>query len=195
MSFNKTQLFSDQILLEMLRVDKKRAFDAIYNKYWEAIFLYIARIIKDEEAAQDLIQEIFVSFWLRCEELEIESLKAYLYTAARYKSLTYIKENINRNNYEELMSDFFSKYDESLEKNLEAKELAKFIDKQLENLPEKMREIYILSRKEMLSHKEISERLSISDKTVKKQIGNALKYFRLKLSDLYILILIIVHTP
>ncbi|MNK06420.1 RNA polymerase sigma factor SigM [compost metagenome] len=191
MSFNKVQLYSDQILLDMLKLDKRQAFDAIYNKYWEGIYLYIAKIIKDEEAAQDLLQEIFVSFWLRCEELEIESLKAYLFTAARYRSLTYIKQNIKKNNYEESMSEFFSQHDHSLEQNIDAKELANFIDDQLQLLPEKMREIYVLSRKELLSHKEISERLSISDKTVKKQIGNALKIFRLRLSDLYILILLL----
>ncbi|SOD18292.1 RNA polymerase sigma-70 factor [Pedobacter xixiisoli] len=191
MSFNKVQLYSDQILLDMLKLDKRQAFDAIYNKYWEGIYLYIAKIIKDEEVAQDLLQEIFVSFWLRCEELEIESLKAYLFTAARYSSLTYIKQNIKKNNYEESMSEFFSQHDHSLEQNIDAKELANFIDDQLQHLPEKMREIYVLSRKELLSHKEISERLSISDKTVKKQIGNALKIFRLRLSDLYILILLL----
>lgn len=191
MSFNKVQLYSDQILLDMLKLDKRQAFDAIYNKYWEGIYLYIAKIIKDEEVAQDLLQEIFVSFWLRCEELEIESLKAYLFTAARYRSLTYIKQNIKQNNYEESMTEFFSQHDNSLEENIEAKELANFIDDQLQHLPDKMREIYVLSRKELLSHKEISERLSISDKTVKKQIGNALKFFRLRLSDLYILILLL----
>src|SRR5690606_17291029 len=70
--------------------------------------------------------------------------------------------------------------------DIDARALSSLIDAEIEKLPEKMRQVFVLSRKENLSYKEIAERLKISDQTVKKQISNSLKYLRLKIDDEYI---------
>ena len=192
MSAEKDSIHIDEYLIAMLANNKEKAFNAIYDLYWEKLYLYIFKVIKDDEAAQDITQEILVSLWLRSEKLTgVKSLSAYLFTAAKYKSFTYIRDNLQKNNYEQSLTDFISVYDNSLVENFEAKELDNIINKEIENLPSKMKEVYVLSRKENLSHKEISEKLAISDKTVKKQIGNALKLFRIKLNNTYIYLIII----
>ncbi|HCN85194.1 MAG TPA: RNA polymerase subunit sigma-70, partial [Sphingobacteriaceae bacterium] len=86
----------------------------MYDRYWEKLFLFLAKVIKDEDEAKDLVQEIFVSLWIRREKLHtIHSLSAYLHTAAKYKGLTYIQANINKNNYLESLTEFLSQADYS----------------------------------------------------------------------------------
>ncbi|WDF77118.1 RNA polymerase sigma-70 factor [Mucilaginibacter sp. KACC 22773] len=177
-------LCSDHQLLKLLQEDSKEAFDLIYKRYWEQLFEYVANVVKDNDEAKDIVQELFVTLWLRRMELcELKSLKAYLFTAARNKGLTYIRDNISRNKYLESLTLFFDLEYDSVIQQMEANELTLFIDKEIAKLPPKMREVFILSRKENLSHKLISEKLKISDKTVKKQINNVLKHFRLKLAE------------
>ena len=177
-------LCPDHQLLKLLKEDNKKAFDLIYNRYWEQLFEYVAKVVKDRDDAKDIVQELFVSLWFRRMSLDnINSLQAYLFTAARYKGLTYIKDNISKNKYLESLKLFFDQECDSVARQMEANELSLFIDKEIAKLPPKMREVFILSRKEELSHKLISEKLMISDKTVKKQINNVLKHFRLKLAE------------
>ncbi|TSJ35894.1 RNA polymerase sigma-70 factor [Mucilaginibacter corticis] len=177
-------LCSDQHLLKLLKEDDKKAFDLIYQRYWEPLFTYVAKAVKDRDEAKDIVQEVFVSLWYRRGSLHpINSLQAYLFTAARYKGLTYIKNNSHKNKYLESLSLFFEQECASVAGQVEADELNLIIQQELEKLPPKMKEVFILSRTEQLSHKLISEKLMISDKTVKKQINNVLKHFRLKLAE------------
>jgi RNA polymerase sigma-70 factor (ECF subfamily) len=177
-------LCSDDRLLELLSEDNRKAFDLIYSRYWQLLFVYVAKVVTDRDEAKDIVQEIFVSLWLRRANLtEIVSLKAYLLTAARYKGLNYIKDNISRGKYLESLKTFFDYGSDAVNEQMAVNELSVIIDREIENLPPKMREVFILSRKENLSHKLISEKLLISDKTVKKQINNVLKHFRLKLAE------------
>jgi RNA polymerase sigma-70 factor (ECF subfamily) len=177
-------LCSDDQLLKLLQEDNRGAFDLIYKRYWEPLFIYVAKVVKDNDEAKDIVQEVFVSLWFRRMHLnDINSLRAYLFTAARYKGLTYIKDNISKNKYLESLKLFFDLECDSIVKQVEANELSLFVDSEIAKLPQKMRDVFILSRKEHLSHKLISEKLMISDKTVKKQINNVLKHFRLKLAE------------
>lgn len=162
----------------------REAFDQIYERYWEKLFLFLVKVIKNEDEAKDLVQEIFVSLWIRREKLQhIHSLSAYLHTAAKYKGLSYIQANITKNSYIESLTEFLSQADYSPDEYMAAKELEETVARRVEELPSKMRLVYSLSRTEGLSHKQISERLEISDKTVKKQINNALNQIRLVLPD------------
>jgi RNA polymerase sigma-70 factor (ECF subfamily) len=174
----------DDRLLVLLCEDNKEAFDLIYSRYWEQLFVYVAKIVTDSDNAKDIVQEVFVSLWYRRMDLGgINSLRAYLFTAARYRGLTYIKDNIYKDKYLTSLKQFFDEDCESTSQQLEASELSSWIDDEIESLPPKMKEVFILSRKENLSHKLISEKLMISDKTVKKQINNVLKHLRVKLAD------------
>lgn len=168
-------------LLDLIRQDDKEAFDRIYTLYWEKLFLYVAKIIKDEDDAHDIIQDVFVSLWTRRQDLKIErSLNAYLFSAIRFKTLDYIhhsKMKVSLN----VVHEEYPERGSVIEK-YSAKELAIQINSRIQELPLKMKKIFLLSRNEEMSYKEISKMLSISDKTVKKQISNALKLLRFKLN-------------
>ena len=161
----------------------RNAFDQIYHTYWQKLFLYVVKVIRDKDAAEDIVQEIFVSLWQRRMEIANQStLSGYLFTAARFKGINFIQDQLKKGKHVERLIDHFTSRQDTLNESIAAKELNTLIDHELEKLPSKMREVFVLSRKENLSHKEISEKLQISDKTVKKQINNALKHFRIVLN-------------
>jgi len=174
------EAYDDQELFRRLCRGEKDAFDDIYNAYWQKLFLYVVKVIRDKEAAEDIVQEIFISLWSRREEIaDQRTLSGYLFTAARFKGINFVQDQLKKGKHEEnLISYFNSRQQHSATDVIEAKELDSLINIELEKLPSKMRQVFMLSRREQLSHKEISDRLQISDKTVKKQISNALKHFR-----------------
>ncbi|UOE47423.1 RNA polymerase sigma-70 factor [Mucilaginibacter sp. SMC90] len=181
---NETVFRTDEKLLLLLQHDHKTAFDEIYQRYWEALFAYVVRVVDDRDDAKDIVQEVFVSLWNRRFELnDVRSLKAYLFSSARYEGLSMIRKKSVRTKYLDSLANFFSEGSDTLNEQMDAGEMSRLIDAEINNLPAKMREVFILSRKNHLSYKSISEKLEISDKTVKKQINNALRQFRLKFSQ------------
>ncbi|RYG20563.1 MAG: RNA polymerase sigma-70 factor [Chitinophagaceae bacterium] len=180
----KIDIFQDEEnLFQLLCQGNQNAFDEVYSRYWQRLFLYVVKVIKDKDAAQDIVQEIFVSLWLRKSEIAKQnSLSGYLFTAARFKGINFVQDQLKKGKHVESLITHFSARQDTLNEAMEAKELNSLIDVELEKLPEKMRQVFVLSRKDNLSHREISDKLQISDKTVKKQINNALKHFRLVLS-------------
>lgn len=169
---------------QLLKKGDQNAFSMLYDALWEPLFGYVIRVLQDKEDTMDVIQETFVDLWLQRSMLaEVDSVKSYIFSIARYKALRHIRLNIKKRDYLRSIVQFFSDYEESVEGQLIAKELQYIIDAEVANLPSKMREVFVLSREKNLSYKEIAQQLNISDKTVKKQINNSLKILRLKLND------------
>ncbi|GGI24891.1 RNA polymerase sigma factor [Pedobacter mendelii] len=167
---------SDDELLFLLKKEDKFAFSEIYNRYWEKMASYSIRLTKSEEESADIVQEIFISLWNRRNEISIKgTLCAYLIKSTKNLSLRYIERNVHNTHFVEELADFIADKSQDIEQNISLKDLLLEIDKGIAKLPKKMREIYILSRDEQLSYREISKKLNISELTVKKQISNSLK--------------------
>ncbi len=174
----------EEKLFRLLCNGNKAAFDQVYQLYWQRLFLYVVKVIRDKEAAEDIVQEIFVSLWLRRDEISDQrTLSGYLFTAARFKGINYVKDQLKKGQHLDSLVEHFTTRQDTLNEGIEAKELHNLINQEIEKLPAKMRDVFVLSRRDQLSYKEISDRLQISDKTVKKQISNALKYFKLVLQQ------------
>lgn len=177
----------DRIRLQQLIVGDESAFSEVYNAYWESLFKYVIRILPDEDEAADVIQETFTTFWeLRDRLGKVKSIKAYLFIMARNLAFRRFRNKLKQFEMEDRLVAFYGTTDEGTERDIDARALSHLIDAEIDKLPEKMRQVFVLSRKENLSYKEIAERLKISDETVKKQISNSLKYLRLKIDDEYI---------
>ncbi|WP_247237598.1 RNA polymerase sigma factor [Telluribacter sp. SYSU D00476] len=184
--FSKNQLstVSDTELLDLINRGSKPALTELYDRYWELIFFYVNRVLKDIDGASDVVQETFIALWQKQGELSgVHSLKAYLLGIARYKALRCITLSASEERYRSSLLTFFNDYQESSEITFIASEMESFLDSHIQCLPERMREVFLLSRREQLSYAEIAQRLNISDKTVKKQINNALKYLRSVLDE------------
>lgn len=174
----------DDVLLERLAQDDPHAFSALFHRYWEPLFVNVVKIVQNEAEAEDVVQEIFLSLWNRRKEVSIDgSPAAYLHTAARYKSINYIRKNITKHNYLAILSET-AVHSTSLspEMQMQFKELQNVLNTTIQNLPPKMKEAYQLSRKENLSHNEIAEKMGISSETVKKHIQRALQIIKEALS-------------
>jgi len=181
----------DSELLGLLRSGNEKAFAEIYERYWGLMFHHVLKMTGDKDETKDLVQELFTNLWLNVEQIEPETnISAYLYVSARNKVINLIRHDKVKNNYLSSLSDFANHHQNSILEQLSAKDLSIAIEREIQNLPCKMREIFELSRKKFRTHKEIAEELQISDKTVKKQINNAIKILRLRL-NIFILILTI----
>jgi RNA polymerase sigma-70 factor (ECF subfamily) len=170
-------------LLNQLSCGNEIAFTEIYNLYWQELFLIANRILKDEEGAKDVVQEIFVSLWQRREDLLIENLKSYLFSSAKRKVL----QNLRNGKIAQRHIDriYMLESIDSTEQGLNFAETNERLQRSMESLPDRCKEVFLLSRYEQLSHKEIAEKLKISAKTVEIHIAKALRYLRRSLSDLH----------
>jgi len=167
---------SDNELLALLHKESELAFSEIYNRYWEKMYSYSIRLTKSDEESADIVQEIFISLWNRKRDLTVRgSLASYLIKSARNLSLRYIERNIHLTDFSEKLTEIIADTSQNIEESISVKELERQIELGIEKLPKKMKEVYILSRNEQLSYREISLKLNISEETVKKQIHNSLK--------------------
>lgn len=169
--------FNDEQLLHAIARGEHDALEQLYARYWQGLFIAAYNILRNKTACEDIVQEVFVQLWQRRAAIRIHtSLEAYLYTAVRYSVFKHIKEEeahsrVFKNLPERLQ--YATPEDIIIEKNIRS-QLAFIVN----NLPEKCREVYLLSREEHLSHHEIATRLNISTKTVENHITIALKKIR-----------------
>jgi len=172
---------SDSELAVLFEQQNRKAFEEIYRRYWHPLFLHAYHILGDEDEAQDIIQDLFIAFWNKPFADRIHtSLKSYLYVTVRNKVLNYIRKNKINANFIQFLSTKLTEKDFNMVQDIELKELTILIDQEIELLPPRMKQVFEMSRKEFLTHKEIAERLGTSEETVKKQITNSLKLLRVK---------------
>ncbi len=175
--FSYTKL-SDHELLALLKESDRAAFAEVYDRYKVLLHIHAYKKFSDREEAKDIVQDVFASLWKNRENSDFNNLPGYLYTAVRNSIVNHITRKEVKTKYITSMQNFSSFGQIVTDHLIREKQLADIIEKEIEALPKKMRVIFELSRKEHLSHKEIAERLSISEKTVDKQISNALKILR-----------------
>jgi len=172
----------DEEMLSLFLSGDKTAYRAIYDRYWAILYRHARKMLQNDEEAKDVVQEVFAMLWLKVEGATIHGpLAAFLYTATRNKILDHIKHTKVQARYmtslkEEMKSDVHPP-----DSWVRQRDLARQIEEEIQSLPPKMRVIFEMSRKEYKTHKEISEQLNISDKTVKKQVSNALHILKEKL--------------
>ncbi|MET4083275.1 RNA polymerase sigma-70 factor (ECF subfamily) [Pedobacter sp. UYP30] len=184
--------FTDNELFELSQGGDQSAFEEIYKRFSGLLYIYAKKLIKNDEDAQDIVQEVFVYLWNNQKIRLNAQLSAYLYTAVRYKIFDWIDKNKIRTNYATSLRTFIEQGELVTDNYLREKELIAIIEKEVNKLPSKMRQIFEMSRNLHLSQKEIALQLQISDKTVKKQMGNALKILRLKLTSFLTLITLLI---
>jgi RNA polymerase sigma-70 factor, ECF subfamily len=126
---------------------------------------------------------LFGALWAGRETLTIRNtLDAYLYGAIRNRILKFIAHQKVMAKYTDSLRTFVEEGVAFTDERLREKELIQLLEREIAGLPPKMREVFELSRNGLLSHKQIAQQLAISDKTVKKQVGNAIRILRLKIN-------------
>lgn len=183
---------SDDELTVLMRRDDRIAFTEIYDRFRGIMYIYSRKISKGEQEAEDMVQDVFISLWDKRETFKLSGpLSSYLYTAVRYKFFDLVSRQKIRSDYATSFQQFLDLNENPTDQYINEKELQQQVEKEVANLPEKMREIFELSRNAGLSHREIAEYLDISEKTVKNQVNNALKVLRSKLGVTAFLMLLL----
>lgn len=174
--------YTDQELAALLREGDGMAYTEIYDRYWPVMFRHSRKMLRDDDEAIDVVQDIFTTLWAKAAETVFTtSIRSFLYSATRNKVIDLINRNKVKTNYLADLQEFYDKGEFLTEDIIREKELMNRIEMEVAKLPAKMRKIFELSRKHHLSYKEISEITDVAEGTVKKQVHNAIKILRLKL--------------
>lgn len=167
---------SEEFLLHHLRLGDDAAFTEIYNRYWERLLAVGYFYTKDKQAAEDIVHEVMMGLWARRSDVVIQSLSAYLGTAVKFAVFKSIVRDRRRRDLLQHVGQ--TEFAEDIEKKLDARFLADLMQGEIETLPEKTRLVFIYSREEELSVKEIANKMDLSPKAVEYHITKALKTLR-----------------
>lgn len=174
--------YSDQQLFDLIRVDNQLAYSVLYDRYKDILHRYAYKWLQDREVVKDVVQELFTNLWIKRNTLNLnQNISGYLYISVRNAILRKIDDEKRRKSYTESLQKYAEKgvsiTDYLVRENL----LRTIIEREISNLPEKMRQVFELSRKKHLSNAEIGGKLGISERTVENHISKALKILRSKL--------------
>lgn len=156
-------------------------FDSIFRNYHQVLVVYAYKFVLDEEAALDVVQDVFTHVWEKQKfDFEEEHLKAYLFNATRNTCLNFLKHQKVRQTHDEFvkLKSLEVQHYASGEKSLIEKESLDKIHRAIAALPAKYREVIELSRFEGLKNKEIAEQLQIPLRTVETQLFRGLSMLR-----------------
>ncbi|OIP81258.1 MAG: hypothetical protein AUK44_10395 [Porphyromonadaceae bacterium CG2_30_38_12] len=155
----------------------KTSFRSIYESHYKALYKFLGLYSRDTSQIEDVIQDVFISLWENREKVEIKYIKTYLFHAGRNQMLNLLQKNHSRLNLLETW------YEEQLRHtdDDDCFDIELFYDKAQEainTLPPKCKEIFLLSKEQKMSYKQIASIKNISVKSVENQLGIALKKLR-----------------
>ncbi len=185
---------SDEEILEMIMdQDDPLAFAELYDRYFRPLFKFTLGKVNDQFAAQEIVQELFISIWQQRQRSHIQTCRLYLFSVVKKLIISYYRKEFSRNHH-------YSQWQigQTGEGAHSADQPALFADLQnryeagLRLLPPKCHEVFLLSRQGM-ANKEIAEQLNISEKTVEFHITKALKILKEYLKDHFIYSLILLQ--
>jgi RNA polymerase sigma-70 factor (ECF subfamily) len=178
---NHAKMTDDSALVKELSKGNLLAFNSLYKEYSCRLYRFAIGYLKSEQEAEELVQEVFTIIWEKRAELKVDlSFKSFLFTIA----FNIIRKHFRTKAY---LSEYF-KTEISDDKDLQTSQkitydsLHQYIIELVNQLPDRRREIFIKSRFEGLSIKEIAEKFKISHKTVENQLTDSLKFIRTKLN-------------
>jgi RNA polymerase sigma-70 factor (family 1) len=185
--------FSDEELIKLFKQGDHHAYTEIYSRYSGVLYLHAYNKLRNREEVKDIIQELFTTLWVNRESLSLESnLAGYLYQAVQNRIIKLYGHKKVRASYIAKFQEVSETGNQITDHLVRENQLAEMIEKEINTLPDKMKTVFILSRKNYMSHKMISEHLGIAETTVKAHIHHALKILRAKLT-LVIFILLLVR--
>lgn len=172
-------------LLARLRAGDERALEAVFRAHYAIMCTVVRRIVFAPDVAEELVQDVFFKLWSRREQLaEIDALKTYLYRAARNTALNHLRRQKLEHAFEEReLRKGEPVAAESLSDSATTGEVERAVRAAIGRLPERCREIFLMSRDGGLTYGQIAKELGISIKTVETQMGRALKSLRVSLAE------------
>ncbi len=163
---------------------EKQEFEILFRAHFKALAGFAKKYVNDIDVAKGIVHEVFMKLWEKRSEIDTnQSVKSYLYTGVYNRSLNYIRDNKKFDKSGEQADIPEQKENWDISNEMTASEIQLKIDKTLQDLPEKCRQVFEMSRYEDLKYREIAEKLDVSVKTVETHMSKALKALRKNLAE------------
>ena len=177
-----------------LQTDMTKAeYNQLFAKSYSSLCNYAYKIVQDYDEAEDIVQGVFVNFWNNEKRDElVDKAEQYLVRSVKFKCIDYQRKQVVKRKYQHEAVHVQEKVVQDVYEESDGVNIKDALHMAISQLPEKTREVFMLSKLDGLSYKEIATHLDISPKTVENQMGRAFKHLREKLKqykDLLILIL------
>lgn len=179
----------------LLRNDDRVAFYNIYERYCKKLYSFVFRFIKQEEDAEEIVQEVFVKIWKSRKNIDENStFESYLFTIAYNTTISLFRKRTKEKKYLENLKALqqISNTPDIIDE-IHFKELNAALQALLNRLTPRQKEIFQLSREEGLTHAEIAKKLDISVNTVKKHMANTLSFLKSHLDRSLIINLLLIY--
>lgn len=180
----KSEDFNDNVvLIESLKNGDERAYTYLIDTYHHKLCVYANSLVKNIYSAEDIVQNVFIKVWEQRTRLKSDhAIKSFLYKLAYNEFIDLYRKNqslfsLEKSYYDALNSIVLDDDSESLQRVINV------VNKEIQNLPPKCKEVFILSKKEGLTNIEIAEHLDVSIKTVEAQITKAFSILRSTLDE------------
>lgn len=184
---NAFNQIKDEDLILLLRNGDKLAFTEIYNRYWDKLYYIAHRLLKDTDAAEEIVQEVFLAIWQKKDHLNIESLTNYLAAMTRYAVFRYISKEKRYKERENKLAILNSSA--VSEFNIDDKILLEIIAELSNKLPEKCRLVFQYNKLKDQSLIDVAAQLNITQKTAEAHLTKALRMIRASAGDLLMLLI------
>ncbi len=181
---------TDVSLLCSMKEDDREAFSTLFDRYWASTFDKAFKRLKDEVAAKDIVQEIFIHLWTHRQQ-PIANLPAYLHVAVRNRVLMLIRTKKHRESFIDPADAVFDKYLSHDATDLQRKEFYRSFELLVSTLPPKRQQIFRLRYNEELNTRDIASKMGLKQKTVQNQLGKAFDSLRGALMQLLTLVLVV----
>lgn len=182
--------YTDQRLIALLKKKDPLAFTEIYNRYWKILLAIAWNHSRQSAQAKDIVHEVFMSLWERCDQVDIQNLTAFLATSVKFSVFRHYQKEQRRTELAK-KNYLFEALDHG-EDRLDALFLEEYINGLVEEMPERCRLVFRYSRDQGLKNGEIAQKLAITEKGVEAALTRALKIIRAELKNYGLLLLIVI---
>jgi len=187
---NSNSFDTENVILR-LKQDDKSALDLLFEYYYPRLYNFSKSILKIENEIDDILQEVFVKIWLNRQKITTaNTFNAYIFTITKNEVLNLIRANRKNQTFRDELYKLSVAEEYQLQNSLEFEEIKLVIDRLVSELPEKRRNIFLLSRMNGLSNKEIASQLEISEKTVEDHITHAIRKIKSSMKTMGIISLL-----
>lgn len=178
-------------IIAALANDKEEPMEELFNYYYPRLLNFSRKFLKIEDGIDDIIQEVFVKIWQNRKKINSQTtFNSWIFTITRNLLLNELRSRLNNEKTRDEIQRLSMAKEYSSTNEIEYRDVKEKVDQLINTLPERQKEIFIFSRTEGLSHKEIAEKLGINTKTVEYHITLAVKYLKENLKSMGVISLL-----
>ena len=171
---------SNTKLVKLLKSGDMAAFDAIYNQYCHKLHRFVYLYLKQEEDAEEIVQEVFIRIWESRAKIDVySSFESFLFTIAYNATMSLLRKRMSETKSREYLKSLQQAENaDEIINEIQFNELNQKVQELLGRLTPRQKEIYLLNRETGLSHEEIAQKLNISTSTVNNHLVTVIKFLK-----------------